>query len=429
MASLMELPAELKQMIVDLMGPTDLRQTRLTCTELQQITFDQFAKLHFQKICILPTKKALNTVKEIYSHEKFTNLAVEVDFCSSIYRFSDYSRSKKIVEGDSPYEPPNKVCDEFGPFDGSRRGWRSVTNRNVQYLTHETFYIDLHHMMHALELESIIVHRTYPKVAEDSLFTDTGARIIGRRRLLQATGKDPLQQTQQRPTWDTSEPDIHTMVCDEVLWAAFSNGQLTSSAYLGWVQPRYMSIMSDRTKNIEDSPTWTSIFMLEVDIRTSEDITTRDDEARLFLDFLRKFPELSFLRFECIYGKSVVMQDLSLPLLDYLDAGVCNELDIDAFSSLLTRHKSTLHDLSATVYIWEDAEREQWRQIFEQLATPLILEKVSIELNKKHFEGENASDTAKALAALSEWVMDCPDMYELDSDLESSDDEVPDDVY
>lgn len=439
MASLLHLPDELKSMIVDHMAPTDLRQARLACRKLQQITFDRFVKMHFLTICILPTKKALDRVKEIYSNVKFANLnlVVDVEICSSIYRFSHYEPSQELddeeeeeeEEACSVWDPPDICSDDCGPFEHVSHEWHAATNTAVQYLTDvESFVDDCAEMMSHLTVNNLTVQNSYPKVAEDGLFTNSNALIIGRRRLVQATSKDPLQKTQKSPTWDVLEPDIHTLMCDAVMLAATLTHQDMDMVKIGGVQPQFMDIMT-HDKLLRESPTWGTLRMLSLEINMRGfDAGAFDYDAMDLLRFLRMLPALSYLDLECSYGEGVIFKDLFLPCLDHLSVGLCSDgLNIAYFSSFLARHKLTLLDFHAEVAIWEDDRREPWQKLFKQLAIEIKLREFSITLNQEQFEGETAGDIAGALTALIEAVMRCPLMGDLLSDYEISDDENSDD--
>ena len=400
-------------MIVDSLDRPSLRQVRLTCKELQEHTWQQFAKQHFEEICILPTKGSLDRLEAISKHPRLQHVVDDLEICSSIFNFSYYD--DQIVGEDDDYGPADRHCKEDElPFQRPNKSWQSCANESVRWMIsgeedeeEEGFEEQLIRIMENLVLSALTVTDTNPTLDSGSAFTTDKYLLLGYTEILNSTKEDPLQKTQKKRTWDYAGASLHTIVCKKVISALVYSNQCPYSLQLNDIQGAHMNF-----EHITHGELVEAFERVEFLLLATGSSSLADTNPVPFINFLRLFTKVEILFLEMNYASARVhnriWHSLCMPCLEALHTPYLGDEHLRGMSSFISRCSTTLRELSTFAAIVDEGGRVSWQLMVKKLESDLTLEELVITLNGRKFEARSKVDVANTLKELYCWISDCP---------------------
>lgn len=203
-----DLPPELVIKVASFLEKDDLCSLRLTSRYVEQHAIDYWATACFDKVFILPTKHALDRLREVSKHEKVRKAIRWMYIISTVYGRND--------EDDSwdRYAPMILPCEKEGtehdlPYPNPAEIWMDCANDNVKILRSGEFERLLRDAITAL-----------PSLAYISVGTNTNLHKShtwwGRSELIEKAGKEPCSTMNSFGEYHFA-PSIQTRVCSIVM--------------------------------------------------------------------------------------------------------------------------------------------------------------------------------------------------------------------
>lgn len=205
MSGFRDLPPELVIKVASFLEKDDLCSLRLTSRYVEQHAIDYWATACFDKVFILPTKHALDRLREVSKHEKVRKAIRWMYIISTVYGRNDEDHSwdryapmilpceKEGTEHELPYPNPAKICMDYA-------------NDNIIILRWGEFERLLRDAITALS-----------PLAFWSVGTNTnlhkGHMWWGRSELIEKAGKEPCSTMNSGSKLCFACPSIQTRVC------------------------------------------------------------------------------------------------------------------------------------------------------------------------------------------------------------------------
>lgn len=273
MASILDLPVELVLDIIQDFGRDDLCASRQTCKQLNEYSMDKFGRVCFTTINLVPTLEPLERLQKLANHPKLKGFVREVKIITGYLTYIAHDRDAEHYN--------KRVPNEALPYLQTHSGWQHYANESAKFVSSGNIGALLAPAF--ADFDAIQVSLEWKR--EFSCKGVWGA--------LSFQGED-IDWWWTCPNWDYEGPNIHSIVCSEVLEACYKTNP--HSLRFNGILPKWIRAMERPASYLFDA--LSSLKTLHIELVNIGRIQSCATTETLLVRFLNSVPNLEDLKLD-----------------------------------------------------------------------------------------------------------------------------------